>query len=506
MALLPSFEYDVFISYSHVDNLGDDAWVERFHQALEIALARRVGRIGVVKIWRDKKKLDGDQLFDETIETAVTKSAIFLAVTSTGYLESSYCKLELQSFYQKASAEPYGLQIGDRSRICNLLLTKIPPTRWPSEYGRVSGFAFHDADDSPPGDEDRLGEPTDQAADKPRFKRQLAALADSLYKLFNAFKEQIAQPVVADAPSTTAEDGPKVFVADVADSLALIKKRLITELQRKGVRVEHGIPPPYEAIPHAEKVKAATKDGLLSIHLLDELPGREIQGEPGQTYPQRQLELARDCTQAQLVWVQKELNASAIEDEGYRALLNQYEHGEREGTRYDFVRGSSTLLVPQILEKLEQLQKVQEKSEGAGRAILLDTHLKDQLYALELGRLLLENSIQPYINPQEDDPNKNLDAFEGRLRQVTSLVILYGNVSESWVRHRLAVALQLCVIKNLPIESFSVLLVPPEKLDKNLAFQLGPVAVHLLDNSRSAVLDPSTMAPLCRSMRTGGAA
>src|SRR5690348_10745552 len=103
MAYLAPFEYDLFISYSHVDNLGDDAWVKRFHEALEIALAQRIGRLGLVKIWHDKW-LDGDQLFDDTIRTAITRTAVFLAVTSSGYLASDYCNLELRTFHAKAAA------------------------------------------------------------------------------------------------------------------------------------------------------------------------------------------------------------------------------------------------------------------------------------------------------------------------------------------------------------------------------------------------------------------
>jgi hypothetical protein len=503
MAFVGSFEYDIFISYSHVDDLGD-AWVKRFHEALEIALAQRVGRMGVVRIWRDPR-LDGDQLFDDTIRTALERSAIFLAITSNGYIASEYCRLELQTFREKAAAEPHGLQIVDRSRIYNVLLTNIPPSRWPKEFGRVSGFPFHDADDRPQG-EAGDGEPTDQTYDKPRFKRQLSALANALHRMLVAFKEQPGSQRTSAPAESDAAEGPVVFMADVADSLAPTRKRLILELGRKGVRVEHGVPPPYEAAQHAERVRSAAKDALLSIHLLDELPGREIDGEPLQTYPMRQIELARECVPAQLLWVPKELAVDRVEDEAYRALLERYEHGERAGAPYDFVRGSSTQLLPQIMDKLAELQKQRDQpAQGPGRAVLLDTHVKDQLYALELGRLLLERSIQPYINPQEDDPTKNLDAFEARLRQVSSLVILFGGVSESWVRHRLAVALQLSVSKNLPVESFSILLVPPEK-HKTLKFQLGPISVPLIDNSHSPGLDPANMAPLCQTVQAGNAA
>src|SRR5262245_24739878 len=111
MSFLAGFDNDIFISYSHVDNLGD-RWVERFHGELEIALARRIGQLGVVNIWRDAR-LEGNQLFDETIKNAVHKTAVFLAITSNGYLASNYCLQELAWFSQKAAADAVGPHIGD---------------------------------------------------------------------------------------------------------------------------------------------------------------------------------------------------------------------------------------------------------------------------------------------------------------------------------------------------------------------------------------------------------
>src|SRR5215469_7240028 len=135
MAYVEGFEYDIFLSYSHVDNLKAPAkrigWIEQFHEDLEIKLAQRFGRIGAVAIWRDVRSLVGNQIFDATIQEALHKSAAFLAVTSTGYLESEYCKKELSEFHRKAQSEPYGLAIGDRLRIINVLLYNIPRQRWP---------------------------------------------------------------------------------------------------------------------------------------------------------------------------------------------------------------------------------------------------------------------------------------------------------------------------------------------------------------------------------------
>ena len=73
------FEHDVFVSYSHVDNLpereGEKGWVEAFEQQLTVQLLRRVGK--GVKLWRDAKLKGGDR-FDAVIENAVRNSAVVM--------------------------------------------------------------------------------------------------------------------------------------------------------------------------------------------------------------------------------------------------------------------------------------------------------------------------------------------------------------------------------------------------------------------------------------------
>lgn len=90
-AYVPGFDYDIVISYAHVDNLtaGEDeaGWVEHFHKHLEVKLGQRFGRADMVRIWRDEK-LTGNELFDNVIRGRIDRSAVFLALTSQGHLVS----------------------------------------------------------------------------------------------------------------------------------------------------------------------------------------------------------------------------------------------------------------------------------------------------------------------------------------------------------------------------------------------------------------------------------
>src|SRR5215813_1299782 len=183
MAYLSGFEYDIFISYAHVNNQRavetEDGWVTQFQKHLEVQLSQLIGKIGVLKIWWDPA-LDGNQLFDRTLQDRVNRAGILVALTSNGYLASDYCQQELRWFVQKAKSEPCGLNIGDRIRIFNVLLNNIPYTAWPEAYAGTSGHPFHDAEN-----ENEIGYPLDPA-EKP-FKKQMRSLVESIYRTLEDF-------------------------------------------------------------------------------------------------------------------------------------------------------------------------------------------------------------------------------------------------------------------------------------------------------------------------------
>jgi hypothetical protein len=236
MAYIPGFKHDLFISYAHVDNLNTNeerGWVEQFKERLEVKLSMRVGRPGVVKIWCDPA-LNGAHLFDRTIQESINSSAIFLALTSTGYLASEYCRQELRWFCQKARSEPHGMAVGDRMRVLNLLLNNIPYREWPEEYGRTLGFPLHDSEC-----EEDLGYASDPMGRI--FEQQLRKVVDAIHGTMIALRE--AAPVAnrpGSEPSSEnknitpiADFSHTVFLADTADSLRVIRKRVMNDLQQQ---------------------------------------------------------------------------------------------------------------------------------------------------------------------------------------------------------------------------------------------------------------------------------
>lgn len=486
MAYLPGFDYDIFISYAHVDDLTTDedeeGWVTLFHKHLEVQLSKLVGRADLVKIWRDERRLQGNHLFDQTIRDGVERAAIFLALTSNGYLESDYCQQELKWFCEKAGREPWTVDVGDRRRIFNLLLNNITHERWPQEYGRSSGHPFNDAERK-----EQLGYPTE--AKQELFRRQMRDLCEAIYATLGAIKAApvatpAAMPVkqLDSAPTKSPATAFSVFLADTPDSLRTLRRRIVNELQQQGISLAAPIPAPYESAPHDERAISEISSAHLAVHLLDEWPGREVDGAPEESYPQRQARLGLQHAKAQLIWTPQSLEIQNIEDENHRRFLDQLENQPRDRASYSFIREAPGAIAREIVARLEQIKQASETAR-APSAALLDTHLKDELHALELSRFLIGRNILPYVNPEQDDPSRNIALLEERLKRVSRLIIVFGNVAEDWVRARLGEAVKIAVTENCPLKACGIYYAPPRRKAEASKFSLGFLPVYQFDNT-----------------------
>lgn len=128
------FEWDVFISYAHIDNQHysgvPQGWVDFLHERLGVSLAKRLGRAPM--IWRDRK-LRGNDAFNDEIKETLSETAIFLAVVSPRYLLSTSCRAEVDDFTRSAERQG-GVRIGNRCRVFKVVITEVPLSAHPAEW------------------------------------------------------------------------------------------------------------------------------------------------------------------------------------------------------------------------------------------------------------------------------------------------------------------------------------------------------------------------------------
>lgn len=488
---ISGFEHDIFISYAHLDNVTiteeETGWIELFKKHLELSLNRRHGLAGSIKIWWDEKRLDGSMAFDQVIQDGVKESAVMLCLSSPAYFKSKYCNKEKELFYSKAAEEPCGLEIENRFRIINIQLNRIPKEEWPPEYKGRTGFSFNDS-----VDKDDFGQPLDPKG--AAFKKSLRQLTVATYDLLSSFETEVqeAEPEVQQE----IDEKNTIFFSEVSDTLRSIKKRTIIDLEKEGFKVVTDIPPPLEATDHENAVRKGIESSALSVHLLDEFPGREIIDNQSQYYSKKQAEIGLEFAKSQLIWVPKDLDISEVDDQeaNYKQFLEDLDGGKQDRENYEYIRGMKSSLSREIIDYMEVVQSKQTAEAASdSSSVLVDTHFNDQLYALELSKYFLENQVQPYVNPQENDPRKNLDLLGERMEQVSKLIFLYGKVSKEWVIERINATLQLIITKNLPIEDLFIVLFPDKKSPDSISFNQRFLKVDVLDNSDSSSIKANNL-------------
>jgi hypothetical protein len=174
------FKYDVFVSYSHLDDLspsGQRGWVSTFIDNLNSELTKRLGRHA--SVWYDNS-MTGERVFDQTIKSAIRDSGVLIAICSASYQQSQYCTKEREWFATE------GLTVGDQRRLLQVRLMNIPHEQWPKEFQGCTGFDFFSLRAF-----DRLGSPLDST--DPAFKEELRKIVVAIPSLLETLES--VQPV-----------------------------------------------------------------------------------------------------------------------------------------------------------------------------------------------------------------------------------------------------------------------------------------------------------------------
>jgi hypothetical protein len=482
VAHTPGYQHDVFISYAHNDNYGiTDAsgWVDVFEKGLDNWLRKRRG-LHNLRIWRDKRRMDGSTLFDDAIQKAIDTSAIFMALTSRNYLNSEYCRKELRRFHQFHGRQAGGLQVGDSARIFNILLNNISPPEWPSPLQGTTGFPMHDAHAEELGDFISPGEHA--------FEKQMRPIIDALEKLFESMRPPPA--VETQAPSDTIS----IFLADVPEALQDFKDRLITEAEYHEARILTDIPPPMKAAEHEAAVRQALADSCLAVHLLNEWPGRKLPDRKDITFPREQHEMAFGQSIPQLVWIPTDLEIAAIENEAQRQFLESCDTRPRAQGQYEFVRCLQSEFIHLLVERIAVMQD-EGRAASPALSYLIDTHQKDQRYAFRLADYLLDKGAQVDFNHESSDPMVSLVKFEKSIHQVKNLILVCGQVGTGWLVGRIKKAFkviteQLGSEDQLLLENIWLFIAPNSSGKPDLPVFPSLININILDNSRSDKIDP----------------
>src|SRR4051812_34380542 len=254
---------DVFISYAHIDDQPmmewQRGWISQFHRGLEVRMAQLLGQ--ELKIWRDPK-LQGSDLFDETLARQYSDSKVLVSVLTPRYVKSEWCRRELQEFVRIVATQS-GRIAENKSRVFKVIKTPVAPQEIPPQlaelFSRLLGFEFYEID--PETGRLREYDETFGAVARQRFFERIYDLAHEICGVLKTLEPTAATTAIRPA-------GKTVYLATTTSELQPERDKIRRELVERGHRVLPDSPLPSFSSEIESSVKSALEQSAVAVHLL----------------------------------------------------------------------------------------------------------------------------------------------------------------------------------------------------------------------------------------------
>ncbi|HLL72289.1 MAG TPA: toll/interleukin-1 receptor domain-containing protein [Pyrinomonadaceae bacterium] len=456
--LFPNYEEDIFISYSHVDNLDDPGWVDQMHDRLEKRLWQLLGE--KPEIWRDPK-IGGADLIEETIIEKLKKIGFLISILSPRYIKSKSCLQEVEEFYRRAS-ENGGIRSETRSRILKVLKTPIEdyeyPKEYPPEFRQVKGYTFYEKDAVSKTVREFL--PIYGGDSYAKFVRALDDMAWEIKILLvkhqqkllreQALAQAVGQSVLTAAtpPDVTfntqrAEpSGVTVYLAETSE-LNAEREEVRRSLQMLGHYVLPDEPLPLEAEAFAAAVSKCVSRSQMSIHLLganynsvSELQNRSLERAQYELVAKHQ----RDPKFCRLIWSPKDLKVLAQSPQADFLQYAQYESSAQPNDEFlqTKLEDLKTIIEGKLKTCVPRKSGVEPGHNAQSVRIYVICDEQDFEAAVQLRDLLFQydDKIQVVLPMQEGEDFEIAKDHQDNLLECNAAIIFYDRTREPWLRQQ----------------------------------------------------------------------
>jgi hypothetical protein len=431
-----NFEGDAFISYAHLDNVelteGGKGWVTNLHRALEVRVAQLLGKPS--HIWRDPK-LDGNDIFEETLVKRLREVAALISVVSPRYVKSEWTRRELAEFWKAAEAQG-GVRFRDKARIFKVMKTPVPIEATPPELQSLLGYEFFRVDPDT-GRIHELDEIFGSEAQR-EFWLRLDDLAHDICCMLEVL--EASDTAVGTVDSIAAVT---IFLAETTSDLREQREAIKRDLQQHGYTVL-----PARSLPMIEsELKSALRDDLARSRMSIHLVGKSYSFVP-EASEQSLLEIQNDLAIergnrggfSRLLWIPPSLK---VTDERQRSVIEQLRMDTRIPKGADLLETPLEDLRTVIQERLKQVTAPQAapSKRATSSKHLLQLYLiydrQDTEAASPWADFLFEKQFEVIRPVFEGDEAEVREYHEENLRSCDAALILHGTASECWLRRKL---------------------------------------------------------------------
>lgn len=464
------FTYDIFISYGHLDDedpAGDlKGWVDLLVERLPILVNNNLGY--KPKVWRDERSLRGNDLLRAAINDGVSQSLVLVPVVSPRYVQSDWCRTELDTFCNTA---PPPRVPAHGSRIFKVIKTPLLlhlTDKEPEPLRDLIGYPFFEMEDDMPVE----FSPDVVPSKDQRYWTALRRLAWDISNMLVTLKHEhepdepqsiVAMPAVSNAATSEAaprvadavvgpgapvagpNGAPKfVYLAETTSDLMKERELVRDELQQRGFGVL-----PEQKLPAEEhqKTEAAVSAALcrctLSVHLVGKRYGSTPEDDARSIVRiQEQLAAERGAANPsflRLLWMPPGLMTAAMEISDERQQTFVAELQKRITAGAELLQTSIEDLKTRLVEKLSP--PVTAPARGAGRRKLRQVYLicenRDRSLVRPIKEFLFEQNFEVITWFDGEGAGTLNDYHRKNLRECDAAVVYFGSGDEPWVRKNL---------------------------------------------------------------------
>ena len=425
-----AYEHDFLISYAHIDNEalldGESGWVSRLHRLLEIRVGQLRGQ--TPKIWRDPK-LQGNDIFADTILNRFPGIAALVSVLSPRYVQSEWCNRELKEFCRAAQLSG-GVRVGDKARIFKVVKTPVSPERLPDEVQPMLGYEFFIYDES-----GRPRELSQEYGGKDRnFLTKLDDLAYDIAQLLDSMENGNGHTAPAPSKGT-------LFLAETSYELRDDREAIKRDLMRNGYEVLPDCALPLVASELEAMVREQLKRSKVSIHLIGRNYGVVPEGAAHSIVERQQAlasEMAANGALSSIIWLPPGLE---VDDGRQRTFVQHLKVDPAIHTAAELLEVSIEDLKTFIHRKLEPPAAVTAKAVAAGEQehprIYLLCDQQDAEATRPIEDYLFAEGFEVILPVFDEDETQARLEHEETLRSSDAVLVYFGASGELWLRRKL---------------------------------------------------------------------
>lgn len=444
MAYVTGYEYDVFISYAHIDNEPLDAekdkgWVSVLAGHLKNFLDKGLGCRDAA-IWMDHG-LTGNDIFAQRIEEALRRCATLLVVASPSYLKSEWCARERNAFL-KAVRE----RSDAGSRVFRVDIDELDRGGYPAEFRELLGYQFWTRDSN--GNPRTLGMPIVDARLEPEY---FTALTKLRMELGTELKRLHSLQADGAAPTPS---GPAIFLAEVTDDVAELREELDAYAKQANLRV---LPdtwyPRGDLAEYQRRMVADLEASKVFVQLLGTLHGQKPPGWASRL-PVVQYQQAKESGQPILQWRSRDLDLEGLK------LASPEHHALLIGPE---VRACGSEEFKRAVVEEATRVPTPPPDRPPNILVFVNSDSPDRQLADEVCHILEAEGFG-YSTPLFDESTKPADVradLELNLTTCDGLIVVYGSTPVTWVRRQLAEGRKILSQRDQPLGALGLVEGPP---------------------------------------------